>query len=181
MSGGMSTATMVGIGMTIASTAVTALASAQQGRAQQVAMNYQAAQEDQNANNATASGQRAMIEANKKTALVESNAVAAGAGSGGTSTDPTVSADLDLIGAEGNYRAQTALYDGNAKAQALRNQASADVFQGNIDNQAGQIKAGTSMLAGATSLFNKYGTSFNSDDPSFADSMGGNMAIAALQ
>ena len=151
--------------LSIAGTISASNAQAAQGRAAQQQANYEATQENQNANNAAGSAERAVIAQNKNTALVESNAVGAAAGQGGTSTDPTVETNSAIIATEGNYRAANAMYEGNAKAQAFRNQAAGDIYQGNLTNQAAQTRSQTTLINGASSLFQKYGSSFSSGTP----------------
>jgi len=166
MSGGMSSGSMAMLAASMATTLATTIASsnaqAAQGKAAEQEAQYESTQNLQNANNAAASGERAMISQNKNTALVQSNLVAGAAGSGGTSTDVSTLNDESVIKSEGDFRAANALYEGNAKAQAFRNQAAGDIYQGNLTNQAQQIKSQTTLMNGASSLFTKYGGAMGS-------------------
>lgn len=142
--------------------AISTIAQTQQGQAQKSEADYVAAQDTQAASNAAASGQRALIEQNKETARVESNYAAGAAGSGGTTTDPTANANLAMIGAEGNYRAATAMYEGQSKAQALTNEANTAQLSGTIAQTAANNKAYGTAISSASSLFEKYGSFGNS-------------------
>lgn len=175
--GGLAASTIAGTVGALGSIS-SANAQAAQGKAAQQEANYEAEQNQQNANNAAGSGQRAEIAQNKNTALVESNLNAGAAGAGGTTTDPSTLNDAAVIGAEGNYRAANALYEGNAKAQEYRNQAAGDIYQGNLTNQAAQTKSQTTLINGASSLFQKYGSSFggsNGDSTAGQDNTSGSM------
>lgn len=164
MSGGMSTGAMVMMGASMAATLASTIASSNaqraQGAAQEQEQNYESAINNQNAGQAEASSQRAMIEQNRETARTESNAVAAAAGSGGSASDPTAMTDIAKIKNEGDLRAATALYQGSSKAQALRNNAALNIYQGSIDQKSANINANTTLMNGASSLFTKYATPF---------------------
>lgn len=148
-------------GLSIAGTLKSSAAASAEGEAQQQEANYVAAQQRQEANDAAASGERAMISQEKQTAVNESNAIAA-SGASGTSGSVNDNTNLDLIADEGKYRALTAMYQGEAKSQGLNSQAAASDYQGNIARNAGDTKSITSLISGTTSLFSKYG-SFSTD------------------
>lgn len=153
----MAAAAMV---MTVVSSISASNAQRAQGAAQEQEKNYEANIANQNAGQVEASSQRDAILQNRETARTESNAEAAAAGSGGTSTDTTPMTNLASIQNEGDLRAATALYQGSSRAQALRNNAALDVYQGSIDQKSSNIQANTTLMNGAASLFSKYGSSF---------------------
>lgn len=159
MSGGMSTATAIAVTTAAVSAigaGVSAMGAIQQGNAQKAEAGYEATQANQAAGQAQASGQRAAITQKMNTDYAVSNANAAASGNGGSGTDPTAITNDSMIQTVGNYKANTAMYDGDAKAQSLRNQATADVYQGDLAQQTGDTKATTSIISGASSLFGKY-------------------------
>lgn len=164
MSGGMSTGAMVMLGTSMAATIASSIAASNsqraQGAAQEDEKNYEASIANQNAGQVEAASQRTFIEQNRETSRTESNAIAAGAGSGGSASDPTVMTDVGKIKNEGDLRAANALYEGSSKAQALRNNAALDTYQGSIDQKSANINANTTLMNGASSLFSKYATPF---------------------
>lgn len=143
---------------TVGGTALQAYGADEAGKAQQQEANSEALQLNNNANNQEASAESKMVEQNRETAYVISNAQAAAAAGGGSATDPTVTTDLKTIAGEGRYRALTDLYQGQSNAQAMRNQANADIYGGEIAANAGTTKMYSTILGGASSLYDKYGT-----------------------
>lgn len=87
-----------------------------------------------------ASGQRAAIEQSRRAGLMRSAAIAEAGGTGGGALDPTVLDIMGQIGEKGQYNYDTALYEGNAKANIDTNQATLDIFQGK--QQSDMIKYG---------------------------------------
>lgn len=151
-------ASAIGAVTAVVGTFMSANAASNSGAAQQAEANYVAQQQINNANSEQASGQRAAAVEEQKTRLVESNAAAAAAGSGSTTTDPGVVTDEALIKTEGNYRSLTAMYQGDAKAQNSLEQAATSTYQGSVDAAAGNTKYDTTLINGASSLFQKYGS-----------------------
>lgn len=142
---------------TIASAGLSALGAIQAGNAQNDAAKFQAAQMEQQAGQERASAQRAMIEQRRKERFAQSRLQAVAAASGAGATDPTV---LDLSGdiaQEGEYRALTALFEGEERARGLQMGASAKRYEGAAAKQAGYIGAATTMLGAGSSLYDKYG------------------------
>src|SRR6185369_6194236 len=162
---GASTAATI---MQITGTMRAANAAKAAGIAQQNEANYEAAQLRQNADQQQAAAEQKMIADNKKTDLVLSNARVEAAAGGGSATDPTVVTNMQTIAGEGKYRALTDMYQGNAAAQSLNNQATAKEYSGNIAADAGRTKATSTILSGASSLFNKYANISTPGSPSGA-------------
>lgn len=139
-------------------------AAAAAGAAQQQAAEYEARQMEVGAGQAIAASQRAAQEQRRQAKLVASRALALAAASGAGAADPTV---VDIIGditGEGAYRAAVALYEGEEQARTMRAQAKATRYGGAVaeaggrtQRQAAQIGAFGSLLAGAGSLYEKYG------------------------
>src|SRR3546814_19253939 len=85
-----------------------------------------------------------MISGRRRERLVQSNLIASAAASGAGASDPTI---LDLqgdIAAEGEYRALTALYQGEERARSMETQARLRPLEG-----AQVAKAGRSANSGA--------------------------------
>lgn len=127
------------------------------GRAEDKAAKFQAAQMQQQAGQERAAGQREAIDERRKARLAESRALAVSAASGAGASDPTV---LDIMGdleSEGEYRALTALYNGEERARGLESGAAAKRFEGATAKRAGYMKGGATILGGGYSLLDKYG------------------------
>lgn len=145
------------VGAQVAGTIMSASSARQAGEAQQEEANYQATQMRQNANNAEATAEEKMVQQNKETEYALSNAKAAAAAGGGSATDPTVTTNMMTIAGQGRFRALTDMYEGDAAAQADKNQAAATQYGGVLAADAGNTKMYTNILSGASSLYNKYG------------------------
>ncbi len=128
------------------------------GEAQKNQANFEANQMQQNANNEQAAAEEKVVQQNKETAYVMSNAQAAAAASGGSATDPSVITNMKTIAGEGRFRALTDMYEGNAQAQAMRTQADATRISGDNAARAGNMAAIGKGFQGASSLYNKYNT-----------------------
>lgn len=156
MSGGMSATTIAMMTAAAASATIAAVGAHMSGEEQKAAATQQANAMRVNANNEQAASQAKAVQQDKQTDYVLSNARAAAAASGGSATDPTVNTNLSTIAGEGRYRALIDLYGGDSAAQSLRTQADATQFAGAQAARAGNIKAGTTILSGASSMFDKY-------------------------
>jgi hypothetical protein len=131
------------------------------------AAEFQAAQLRQNANAAQASGQRQAANAELQSRYIASAALATAAASGGGASDPGVVSLMARNAAEGAYRQQVALYQGDDKARALELAAEAKQYEGrNVEANSMAVGAsqffgaGTTLLKGAAkdaSLFQRFG------------------------
>ena len=142
----------------VGGTAISAIGANEQGKAAKTEADYEANQLNQNANNQMASAEQKAEEQNLQTKYVLSNAAANAAAGGGAVTDPTVTTNMMTIAGRGQYRALTDLYQGQAAAQADTNKANADIFGGQQGQAAGQTKMYSTILGGASSLYDKYGS-----------------------
>ncbi len=138
-------------------TIMSAMGSAQQGAAAKSEANFEATQMRQQADAQQAAAQQKAIQQNKQTAMVMSNAQAAAAASGGSATDPTVSTNMQTIAGEGRYRSMLDLYQGDAAAQSLNTSANAKNYSGSQAARAGNIGAFTTILSGASKMYDSYG------------------------
>lgn len=133
-------------------TGVSAVGSLKAGADAKAASEFNAAQLDASAKAESAASQRKAEEERRQKRLVQSRARAVGAASGG-------GIDLELAGdleEEGEYRALTALWEGEEAAKGRRNQAAATRFEGRQSKKAGFLKAGRTILGGGGSLYEKY-------------------------
>lgn len=131
------------------------------------AAEFQAAQLRQNASNAAASGERQAADVDLQSRYIASAALATAAASGGGASDPGVITLMARNAAEGAYKKQVALYQGEDRARALDLSADAKEFEGksvmanSIGVGASQFfGAGTTLLKGAAkdaSLFQRFG------------------------
>lgn len=131
---------------------------------------FEAQQLESAAGRDRASGQRRAAEERRQARLVES-ALQARSGGG---LDPTIAKLQSDIAGEGEYRALTALYEGEESARGKLASADATRRTGRARGQAADLQSFGTILGGAGSLYSKYGgtggqfsdrSSFRSDDP----------------
>lgn len=140
-----------------ATTVVGAAYQVKQGQDQKFAADSQALQMDAQAKAEQASGQRAYLDQQRQTRFVSSRAQALAAASGAGVSDPTISNLISNISGEGEYRALSSLYQGNVTAQGLQYGADATRREGSAAQTAGYLKGASTILSGATSMYEKYG------------------------
>ncbi len=134
--------------------AVSGIGAIQSGNAQNAAAKYQAAQLEASGKAEQAAAQREAEEQRRQGRLMQSRARAVGAASGG-GVDFELAGDIEE---DGEYRALTALWEGEEAAKGRRAQASASRFEGKQAKKAGYLKASKTILGGGASLFEKYGS-----------------------
>jgi len=124
---------------------------------------------------AFAIAQREAAEQKRQSRLVASRALAVAAASGGGVSDPTIVNILAGIEGEGAYRAQVALYEGQATARRYRIQAAVGrgdaldiAAEGKSREFAYRTRAAGNLLRGA-SLYEKYGLNGPDSGPSEND------------
>ena len=139
-----------------ASTALSAGGTILSSQAEGRALNAEAGQLDQMAGTERASSQRTAAEQRRQARLLQSKALAAGAATGGAN-DPTVVNIIANLEGEGEYRALTALYEGEEKARSDEMQAAAKRKEAKNTKRAGLITAGAKVLEGASTMYGKYG------------------------
>lgn len=167
---------MIALPLMIAGTVLSAAGQVQAGeaayaqaKAQQQALDYQAEQHRRQAGQERAAGQRALEAERRRERLVQSNLLARAAASGAGASDPTIVALQGQIAAEGELRALSALYEGEARAYDLEEQARLRVFEGQQTRAAGKMArdsyrfgAFTTLVGGiGSTLYDRYG----GDDP----------------
>lgn len=136
--------------------------TSQVGQAQQRIAQNEAAELDRYANQEIAASHRASAEERRVANLASSRAqaLAAASGAGG----PTVARIISGLAGEGAYRSAVQLYEGEQKARGIRAKAYGVRQQGDLEAAMGESRqaayntaAGTSLIRGAGSLFEKYG------------------------
>lgn len=130
----------------------------QQAKAVQNQANYTSDQLKVNASNDMAAAEQTEQQQNLQNNYVLSKAQAISAASGGSATDPTAVTNMKTIAGVGRYRALTDMYNGQAKATADMNQAAATQYGASLASQADTTRSYGSILSGASSLFDKYGS-----------------------
>lgn len=127
------------------------------GASEKGAARSQALQLEQNAGQDRASAQRAAIEQRRNARYMQSRVQALSAASGAGATDPTVVNLQDNIDAAGEYGALTAMYEGESAARGEEFAAQVARKTGKAAASASYLKAGSTLLAGASSWYDKYG------------------------
>lgn len=142
-------ATALAAGGTILST----VGAIQQGNAANRAAEFNAKQLEAAGKAEYAASTLEAAEENRQKELALSRARAVGAASGGGQ-------DIALMGAieeEGVMRGQNILWQGEEAMKGRKNQAAATRFEGRQARNAGYLKAGSTLMSGGASFFEKYG------------------------
>lgn len=103
-----------------------------------------------------ASSQRQAMDERRSARLLQSTGLARAAASGGGADDPTVVNLLAGIEGEGEYRALTAMYEGEEEARGKEAQAAANRRGAKATKKAGLIGAAGTILSAGGSMFNRY-------------------------
>lgn len=103
-----------------------------------------------------AAAQRQMIEDRRTANRLQSRALAVAAASGAGASDPTVALDIGRIQSEGEYRALSRLYSGDAEAQNLKRRAKATQAEGAAQQSASRWKAASTILSTGAGLYDRY-------------------------
>jgi hypothetical protein len=108
---------------------------------------------------ARASSQRAAVEERRQARLLQSRGLAVAAASGGGASDVTVVNTLADVAKEGEYRALSALYEGNERAVGYENAGKVAKAEGRASSLVGFMGGASSLLTGAAEngWFEKYG------------------------
>ncbi len=152
--GGM--ASTIGTIGSVAGTVMSAVGARNAGISANQEADYRAKQAEINAGQERASAQRASVEQIRQLRVAQSHGQAVAAASGAGALDPSV---MDIMGdleAQGQYKAATATYQGEDSARNLETQAMLDRFSGSQARKAGDVKALSTVMSGATDLYSKY-------------------------
>src|SRR3990167_6406689 len=145
----------------VASTALQAMSTLAGGKAQAAAgeaqaraseyqaqlRNAQAAAMEQGAGQERAAAQRAAIEQRRQGRFVGSRAQAIAAASGGGALDPSIVNLMGDLGSEADFRAATALYQGEDRARSLEYGAVLQRATGQGDIYAGEVARRSGIAA----------------------------------
>jgi hypothetical protein len=148
----------VGGGLSALGTIAGGNAAAEAGQMQQQAANYQAAQLEENAAQAFASGQRQMLDDQQKARLAISSARAAAAGGG---ANAGVGSPVDAVAAlakRGSYNAAMDMFNGASAATGLRNQAAGVRYSGQAAAIGGEEAQDASYLSAAGTIAGSAGS-----------------------
>jgi hypothetical protein len=161
----------------IVSTILGASSQASQGIAANQAAQYNAAQSVAAGKAAVGAATRKAYNEQRQGNLVRSRAQAVAAASGGGSLDPSVIDATGRIQAQTDYNAMSALYEGQTAQQGYNNQAALDRAEGKNAQNAGLLKAGGTLLAGGSSIFDRFGgggfASYNASNGNWTPGSGG--------
>lgn len=135
-----------------------------QARLQQQADEFTAQQLEQRGGQAVAISQKQAAADRLQTQLITSRQLAVAAASGGGASDPTIINLIAKTAGVGAYKSAIDLYQGEEESRQLKLQAAGKRYEGALGVVAGDAKASAyrtsgdaSLLAGAGSLFSKYG------------------------
>lgn len=126
------------------------------GNSQAKQLKSEAKQLERNAGLERATSQRQSIEERRQAELASSRALALAAASGGSADDPTVVNTIADIEGEGEYRALTALYNGDQSARGMEDEAAARRKEARNIKRASIFKAVGSVLSAGSSLMDRY-------------------------
>lgn len=116
----------------------------------------EAAQLEVNAGQERAVSQRDAIEQRRQGRLASSRALAVAAASGGGVDDPTVVNAIANLDGESEYRALTAMYEGDTRGDDLERQAKARRTEAkNVKKQA-LFKAGSTIIGAGGGIADRY-------------------------
>ena len=163
MGSGFSPALMggFGTGLQVAGAISSGNAARDAGVAQQRAAEYSAKQLDVNAGQSEAASQQAAIEEARRSALLQSRALAVAGASGAGALDPTVLRIISGVAAEGELASETQIYQGSERARAQRDQARATRYEGEQRAIAGETARRSSYLSAAGTIIGNSAKSWN--------------------
>lgn len=150
------TMTALSIGSTLVATGVGAAGTLAAGQNSEALGRYQNQEYQQQADTATATGQRAMLEERRKTALVESTLTARAAAQGGSPTAPSTLALGRQIAGRGEYNALMDLSQGENQAAGLKGEGQAAEYSGELANEGDVYSAAGTIAGGAGSMLRNY-------------------------
>ena len=140
-----------------AGTAVSAGGTILGAKSEAKALRSEARQLDAKAGLERASSQRAAIEERRQAGLASSRTLALAAASGAGASDPTVINMMADLAGEGEYRALTALYQGEEEARGLESQAAMRRKEAKATKTAGYLKAAGTILNAGSSMYDRFG------------------------
>ena len=153
---------MVGtMAMTAAGGAASAAGTLAGGNAAQQAGQLMNQQAIQNAAQATASGQRKMLDTQDRTRMAMSTATARAAGGGVDAGLGSPATDVGDIAKRGSYHALMDMFNGESESVGLRNQGAVAEWEGNTKQDNSYLAAAGTLAGSAGSMFTQYGRPYN--------------------
>lgn len=116
----------------------------------------EAAQLEYNAGQQRAASQRQAIDERRDADIAGSRALALAAASGGGADDPTVVNNIARISGEGEYRALTALYNGEVDARQMERDAVMRRKEAKNVKTASYLKAAGTILSAGSTLSDRF-------------------------
>ena len=147
---------MSGMYTALAGTGISVLGKVAGGYAQRNALSASASELEQEAGQSVAAGIQGAIQDRRRATYVASNARAATAAGGLTTTGTSAVANVGQIRGQGEYDAQTALYQGYDRASELKFRAGQMRTQGSNAIKSGWLSGASTVLSGGTSFYDKY-------------------------
>lgn len=116
-----------------------------------------AAQYDAAATAAVQASTVAAADAEKRSRLLQSRALAVAAAGGTDATSSGVMKIISEIAGEGEYRSLLTRYEGQEKARGLRQRADATRYEGQVAERTARLGAVSTLISGGKSMYEKYG------------------------
>ena len=142
--------------LTVASAVIGVGSTLMAGKQQNDLAKFEALQMDQAADAERAVSQRQAQEERKRSKYLQSRATSLAAASGAGASDPTIENIVAGLDSEGEYRALTALYNGEQQAQGLELGSKVRRIEGKNARQSGRYRAGNTLMSSGSSLYDRY-------------------------
>jgi hypothetical protein len=149
------------LAMTAAGAAASASGTLAGGNAAKTAGDLMNQQSIQNAAQATASGQRKMLDTQDRTRLAESTITARAAAGGVDAGVGSPASDVGEVAKRGSYHALMDMFNGQSEAVGLRNQGAAAEWEGNVKKDNSYLSAAGTLAGAAGSMFQQYGRPYD--------------------
>lgn len=126
------------------------------GKQQNAIAKFEAGQMEANAKAERVASQREADTERKRSDYLQSRATALAASSGGSANDPTIENIVAGLDSEGEYRALSALYNGEQAAQGIDLGAGVRRIEGRNARTASKWEAAKTLMSSGFSLYDKY-------------------------
>jgi hypothetical protein len=143
--------------MTAAGGAASAAGTLAGGNAAKTAGDLMQQQSIQNAAEATASGQRKMLDTQDRTRMAESTITARAAAGGVDAGVGSPASDVGDVAKRGSYHALMDMFNGQSEAVGLLNQGNAEEWTGTVKQSQAPLAAAGTLAGSAGSMFQQYG------------------------
>ena len=127
------------------------------GKAEKQAADYKAVQEEQQAMESRAIGQRQAFDERHKADVLNSTLTARAAADGGSATDPTAVTLGENIEGQGAYNALGQMFKGEDRARGLEDQATSDRATGQARLDGARAQATGTLFGSVAGLASKFG------------------------